>query len=560
MVAWLTVSDSTAKPLEVSRSAPAPAPAPLPPPIAWPAEPPNRFELVHLLSDEETATTIERHLARVARSQGAVELAIGEGLLALSVGDRAMRLGYSSVKDYGREVLDLRERTVLSLLRLARELRSRPLLRAAVRSGEVSIRKAQGVLRVALGDAEAGWVALARNETVRALEALVRGATDPDAAEDAWHELRVPLSPERRAIVDEALALAGQELGTGATRAHRLEALAQEYLGSHAVEGEAGDRPPRGGGFRALGGAPGARVEALKAQLERETERWSYLVEVGAFAAVEDGLDDERAPRRIDARLRELADLWRGWDRQLGYLALVVKRSRLWSLLGFASFSHFCAERLGLAARTVEQRAALERRLWEVPALRKAVEEGLPYEKARLVGRLERPADVDGWVARARTLTVVALRRALEADDDAQMRARRVLVVRMPSRTASLLAAAFRAVREAEGPILSPSACLARLAEHFLSVWKPARKRRRTRSQAIRQRDLGWCLVPGCSRPATDAHHVLFRSLGGGDDPANLASFCSPHHLRGVHMGNVRVFGRAPDGLVWELGERVREP
>jgi hypothetical protein len=463
------------------------------------------------------------------------------------------------VKDYGREVLDLGDRTALNLLHLARGLRNRPLLRAAVRSGEVSLRRAQVVLPVAVGDAEADWVTLARGETVRALEARVRGATDPDAAEDAWHELRVPLPPERRALVDEALALAGKQLGPGSTRAQRLEALAQEYLGSHPVQDDDGERPPLGGGFRALGETRGARLEALKSQLERETERWRYLDDVEPFAALPegDGLDEERAPRRIDARLRELADLRRGWDRQLGYFALVVKRSRLWSLLGFASFSHYCSERLGLGARTVEQRAALERRLWELPALGRAVEEGLPYEKVRLVGRLADPAQVEAWIPRAKPLTVIALRRALESEDDTQMRARRVLVARMPSRTAALLAAAFRAVRESEGALLSPSECLARLAWHFIGVWKPVRRRHATRSQAVRERDLGWCQVPGCSRPATDAHHVLFRSLGGGDEPANLVSLCSPHHLRGVHLGNVRVRGRAPDALVWELGERV---
>src|SRR5512146_2204443 len=69
------VSDSAVTPLEAPRSAP-PVPR-----IAWPEEPPNRFELLHLLSDDETATLLERHLVRVARSRGAVELAIGEGLL-----------------------------------------------------------------------------------------------------------------------------------------------------------------------------------------------------------------------------------------------------------------------------------------------------------------------------------------------------------------------------------------------------------------------------------------------------------------------------------------------
>ncbi|HET7826850.1 MAG TPA: HNH endonuclease, partial [Anaeromyxobacter sp.] len=480
-----------------------------------------------------------------------------DGLLALSVGDRAMRLGgWSSVKDYGRERLDLQDRTVQNLLRLARGLRTRPLLRAAVRSGELSIRKAEVILPVAYGDAEARWVALARDETVRALEVRVRESADPDAGDDAWHELRVPLPPERRAVVDEALALAGDQLGRGSTRAQRLEALAQEYLGGHPVDAGDGDLPASRDGFRALGERPGARLEALEAQLERETERWGYLDEVQRVPAVEDGLSEEGVPRRIGARLEELATLRKGWDRQLGYFALILQRSRLWSLLGFASFAHYCKERLGLSKRAVEQRAALERRLWELPVLRRAVEEGLPYEKARLLSRLETPADVEAWLPRAATMTVIALRRALEAADDAQMRSRRVLVVRMPSRTAALLAAAFRAVREAEGPLLSPSECLERLARHFIAVWKP-RRRRRTRSQAVRDRDLGWCIVPGCSRPAADSHHILFRSRGGGDELPNQGSLCKPHHLRGVHQGYIHVWGRAPDGLTWELGERV---
>ena len=61
--------------------------------------------------------------------------------------------------------------------------------------------------------------------------------------------------------------------------------------------------------------------------------------------------------------------------------------------------------------------------------------------------------------------------------------------------------------------------------------------------------------VPGCSRPAANVHHVRYRSHGGGNDEANLTAVCLAHHLHGVHKGYVRVRGRAPDELVWELGE-----
>jgi hypothetical protein len=47
--------------------------------------------------------------------------------------------------DYAREILDVEERTAQAMAQLSRGLRSRPLLRAAVRSGEVTVRSALAV-------------------------------------------------------------------------------------------------------------------------------------------------------------------------------------------------------------------------------------------------------------------------------------------------------------------------------------------------------------------------------------------------------------------------------
>jgi hypothetical protein len=43
------------------------------------------------------------------------------------------------------------------------------------------------------------------------------------------------------------------------------------------------------------------------------------------------------------------------------------------------------------------------------------------------------------------------------------------------------------------------------------------------------------------------------RAQGGGDEPENLLALCACHHLRGIHGGHLRVHGKAPDGLRWEL-------
>ena len=42
----------------------------------------------------------------------------------------------------------------------------------------------------------------------------------------------------------------------------------------------------------------------------------------------------------------------------------------------------------------------------------------------------------------------------------------------------------------------------------------------------------------------------------GGDEPTNRVSLCAFHHQRCLHVGLMRIRGRAPHGLVFELGLR----
>jgi 5-methylcytosine-specific restriction endonuclease McrA len=97
----------------------------------------------------------------------------------------------------------------------------------------------------------------------------------------------------------------------------------------------------------------------------------------------------------------------------------------------------------------------------------------------------------------------------------------------------------------------SPGPALEAMFLHCIDTWRP---RRVPREQRVFERD-GWrCTVPGCtSLRNLHAHHVVFRSAGGSDDDANLTTLCAAHHQRGVHAGVIRISGRAPDGLVFEL-------
>src|SRR5512144_250955 len=133
----------TTLPDDASRALPAAAFAP-PAALLEPCAPRELRALVH--AGETDSDAVERLLARLARIEGALELASGDGLAAMTRGSRLISLGFSCLEDYAREVLGIRERRAQAMARLSRELRSRPLLRAAVMAGEVRIRHAETIL------------------------------------------------------------------------------------------------------------------------------------------------------------------------------------------------------------------------------------------------------------------------------------------------------------------------------------------------------------------------------------------------------------------------------
>src|SRR5882724_1219747 len=135
----------------------------------------------------------------VTTGYDAFHVAIGEGLDALNVGRRAMDLSYSNIGDYAREELGINASTAVKMARLARRLRDRPLLREAVRRGEVSARKAEIIVPVAVGDDQARWILIAKAETVRSLKARVKAPPEPDEEEE-WVNLCAEILPEKRSV------------------------------------------------------------------------------------------------------------------------------------------------------------------------------------------------------------------------------------------------------------------------------------------------------------------------------------------------------------------------
>src|SRR3954464_9710132 len=505
---------------------------------------------------QEAARVIDALLVRVARGRGALDVAVGEALDVLGTGARVLDLGRSCIGDYAREQLGIAASTAQKMVRFARKLRERPILRAAVRAGEVPLRAAEAVLPVARGENEACWGERARCQTVRALQAAVKGgspASDDGALLDAeedekWMRTRAELKPEQRAIVDKAMDLAREALCATAPKHELVMGMCQEYLGAHDLPAGVADDPLP---------APREELESVKEWLENESAEWAFLDRPEPIEAPVLHPDSEHDLQLLDAELRRLADLRERWDEVFGHLAMLIRAVDGPRRLGFASFEHYCSERLGMGVRAVAERAALERKLYEVPRLREAMRQRrISYEKARLIARHADETSIADWIERAGQIPCIALRRELQHADETRMCARGQFEVSAPRRVAAVIAQAFSAARKAAGRWISAGECLTTIAEHFIDVWEPALRARSTLQKQVLERDGGLCTVPWCSRAAEHVHHIRFRSRGGSDELSNLTSICAIHHLQGVHKGRIRLWGEAPDNLHWEVVSR----
>lgn len=110
-------------------------------------------------------------------------------------------LGYATIADYGRFVLDLEPRRTQELLRLGRGLADLPALDAALAAGEIPWTKAREVARVATPQTEHAWIVRAGALTSRQLEAEVAGAIRGEPPPDGPPEPE--RGPARRRVVFE---------------------------------------------------------------------------------------------------------------------------------------------------------------------------------------------------------------------------------------------------------------------------------------------------------------------------------------------------------------------
>jgi len=510
------------------------------------------------------ALQLDGYLRRLARQEAVCRRVLGRLARTFLAGRSHHRLGFARLGDYTRERLSLSAREVQELARVAERLESLPAIAAAFAAGDLSWTQTRLLATAATPDSEHEWLALARDRTVRALEALV---AHPPADPDERHRLRFSLRCPRRvrARWRQAIELARRMAGSELSLAQAAEVIAAEALS--AAPAPIDDRPPRDAPPEPIDTPADAGWSPVDVPIPEDVEK---LLELGPWGD----------PFTLDERLRAARRAMQRIDWQMGVLLRTFFDLRLHRAFGFPSASRYVAERLGLSARKARALIALERGLRRTPVLAAAYRGGT-VSWLRALTVLPVATTDDAWVARAGEVTlrrlVAEVEWALDRRDaglppappppDAtlasvewQMRAHHDetldadITFAAPPSVVALFRGALDAFRPAGAPLWKGCE---KVLEHVCGEWESQPRHR----DPVFVRD-GWrCAVPACtSRANLHDHHVLYRSAGGDNSRENRVTVCAWHHLRGIHLGRIRAHGTAPHAIIWEIGLRRGRP
>ncbi len=566
---------------------------------------------MHAIDRSEAALFLDGQMRLLARAHARLSLRLGEALQPMLKRSGYSALGYAKSADYCREELGASQSTAERMVRLHKGLQNFPLVNEAFLKGDLS--ECQVLLLLSrlpkLGD-EAGWVEKARALTVRALEEeLGAEATEPRPCPAGERHYR--FTPGTMLDWHMGRELAGRLHGSDLNDAQFLEFLAAEFLaGPHPrptdepIPEEA--PPPRE-----------PRTRELWKVLEVEYGRWDYFdwqaIAVQLSPELQQPLPE--LPHERQSAINDLFLCRRRLHLHLGRMLFTFSRLSLWRDSGFASLGHYAQERLGLSTTTVHRLITRERLFLENPDVHEAVRDGqLTVSQADdLASVLKEVPDscTPAWIAFARGTTtrnlasiVKATCELAEVDRETFLmsnylppscderpwqirgRARRsdepvdlpallgpigVVVgwaaTWIPTLTLHAKATLSLVVRVTEEilPVLeeaervagarTPTEAVQMFLDGFIATWSKADLQTRAQTRRLFEAADYRCQVPACTaRVCLEAHHLHFRSQGGGNEDANLAVACKSHHHHGIHAGTIRAT-RTPDGaILWEMG------
>jgi hypothetical protein len=444
------------------------------------------------------------------------------------------------------------------------------------------------------------------------------GAAQDVEAEDPLQRLSVPCAWGVARLWHTAIELCEIVVGGPMAEGEAPEYILAELLSALPLvpdDGIAPHRPPppvvRRMGLELYGSHGPGPVAPLAEELGSRvlpTEEHRRIEKILALVEGEIPEDPLELDRSLKALIRARVEL------ELD-LARLLRNFRAYGLarhIGFRTFKDYVAERLGISVDRARFLVRLDNRLIHFPEVRRAVRGGqIGTVAALLVCRIAKPERTEkAWVERARKRTVVRLRKEVEwaeretgkswcggimppppgrlpaeldavtaeliagretTVDDRQVdqqdetfahpvhQGRPVRVdFRLRESAVELWQEVTQRICSASGRChVSDEQVLYEAALAFLVTYLPLWLHEVEHGDPIAVRDRFQCLVPGCTNRCGSGHHLRYRSQGGPDHEWNLAFLCHTHHLELLHQrGFIRVHGRAPDHLVFELGIR----
>jgi len=241
-----------------------------------------------------------------------------------------------------------------------------------------------------------------------------------------------------------------------------------------------------------------------------------------------------------------------------------VNAAKLYLDFKLASLYAYCLQELKLTEDVACSFISVARKAEEVPELKKAVDQGLPFTKAKIVARVITPKNQEELLETAKVSSCNKLEREVVKENPKAAVVEKVVPVaedryRLELGISEDLLEKLRRVQDLvcnkERRAASLEESLAAMAELYLEREDPQRKAERAREtkkapnltadkipaasyHAVQRRDKGRCQIPGCANTRwIDIHHVVLRSQGGTHEVSNLLTLCGFHH-REHHRAN----------------------
>ncbi len=116
---------------------------------------------------------------------------------------------------------------------------------------------------------------------------------------------------------------------------------------------------------------------------------------------------DTDDPVALDDRIMLLVRLRQIRHGEMATILGEIHGRRLWKVMGFASFNHYCKENLGISLRQAQQLVSANRRFAKLPLVKKAYYSGrLNWAKTRLLLSICEHDIQEVWIERADVVTV----------------------------------------------------------------------------------------------------------------------------------------------------------